>query len=162
MNPALAAGILESWDLRERLGKFIFNSLRVYEYYGYQWRLPLMDTALMDFWEAVPLHLRVNRKLWHDYAVRYLPMNVEIFTKPGLSDRLTSRILKSFIGDLTDIRYGRFLDPSNPLDTIKAKVSSLLLKGVNYPDFVDPEASIQMCNLNALQSVLALKEALED
>jgi asparagine synthase (glutamine-hydrolysing) len=162
MNPALAAGILESWDLRERLGKFIFNSLRVYEYYGYQWRLPLMDTALMDFWEAVPLHLRVNRKLWHDYAVRYLPTNVEIFSKPGLSDRLTSRILKSFIGDLTDIRYGRFLDPSNPLDTIKAKVSSLLLKGVNYPDFVDPEASIQMCNLNALQSVLALKEALED
>jgi hypothetical protein len=102
MNPTSAARILESWDLRERLGKFIFNSLRVYDYFGYHWRVPLMDNLLMDFWEAVPLHLRVNRRLFLEYTSCFLKTNVEIFCRPPLSDRLASPILKTYPGDLTD------------------------------------------------------------
>ncbi|MGH8315784.1 MAG: hypothetical protein ACRETU_11615, partial [Steroidobacterales bacterium] len=45
-----AADAFERWDLQERQAKFICNSVRVYESFGFDWRLPLFDHELMDFW----------------------------------------------------------------------------------------------------------------
>jgi len=43
----------DMWDWQERQVKYICNSVRCYEYYGYEWRLPLWDTAMMEFWRRV-------------------------------------------------------------------------------------------------------------
>ena len=37
------ANIFENWEWKERQSKFIINSCRVYEFYGFEWRLPLWD-----------------------------------------------------------------------------------------------------------------------
>ena len=37
----------ESWDISERQPKFIVNSLRVYEYFGYEWWIPFWDKKFM-------------------------------------------------------------------------------------------------------------------
>ncbi len=63
-----AADAFERWDLRERQAKFICNSVRVYESFGCEWRLPLFDHELMDFWSRVPVHLRIGRRLYFEFA----------------------------------------------------------------------------------------------
>ena len=63
-----AADIFERWDLQERQAKFIANSVRVYEHFGFEWRLPLFDNELMDFWARIPLGLRAGRKLYFEFV----------------------------------------------------------------------------------------------
>ena len=63
-----AADAFEAWDCAERQAKFIVNSVRVYESFGYEWRLPLFDSELMDFWARVPLALRNGRALYYAFA----------------------------------------------------------------------------------------------
>lgn len=65
-----AADIFERWDLQERQAKFIANSVRVYEHFGFEWRLPLFDSELMDFWARIPLRLRTGRKLYFEFVRR--------------------------------------------------------------------------------------------
>jgi hypothetical protein len=67
-TPEQAADAFERWDLQERQAKFICNSMRVYEFFGFEWRLPLFDNDLMDFWSRVPMELRLGRKLYLEFA----------------------------------------------------------------------------------------------
>jgi asparagine synthetase B (glutamine-hydrolysing) len=67
-TPEKAADTFEYWDLQERQAKFIVNSVRVYESFGYEWRLPLFDAELMDFWARVPLRGRVGRRLYFEFV----------------------------------------------------------------------------------------------
>jgi len=46
--------LYDNWDIKERQSKFIVNSLRVYEYFGYQHRIPLWDSELKNFFKNVP------------------------------------------------------------------------------------------------------------
>jgi asparagine synthase (glutamine-hydrolysing) len=79
---------VEAWSWKERQSKFIVNSIRVYEYFGSDARLPLWDKELSNFFKAVPLQYK-NRnqvlsynisnnlydsvlfKLFHKYDVGY-------------------------------------------------------------------------------------------
>ena len=58
------ADAFEKWDWQERQAKFICNSVRVYEFFGYDWWLPLWDCEFMRFWETIPLNLRKGR-VWY-------------------------------------------------------------------------------------------------
>ena len=66
------ANAIEYWDYQERQAKFIVNSVRVYEFFGYSWRLPLWDSELMDFFLRISLPYRKNTKLYRKYAVEKL------------------------------------------------------------------------------------------
>jgi len=61
-----AASIYESWEWQERQAKFIINSVRVYEFWGYEWRIPFWDNEWMNLWSRVPLNLKLNKKLYVD------------------------------------------------------------------------------------------------
>jgi asparagine synthase (glutamine-hydrolysing) len=67
-SPEEAADTFERWDLQERQAKFICNSARVYESFGFEWRLPLFDAELMDFWARIPVELRTGRRLYLEFA----------------------------------------------------------------------------------------------
>ncbi|AKB80543.1 Asparagine synthetase (glutamine-hydrolyzing) [Methanosarcina horonobensis HB-1 = JCM 15518] len=66
-NETLASA-LEYFDSNERQAKFIINSVRVYEFFGYEWRIPLWDAELMEFFLRVPIEHRINRNLYKKYA----------------------------------------------------------------------------------------------
>ena len=66
-----AADVFESWECQERQAKFIINSVRVYEFFGFQWRLPLFDAELMDFWSRISLGERLHRRLYFQFVHRY-------------------------------------------------------------------------------------------
>ncbi|MCF8011594.1 MAG: asparagine synthase [Clostridiales bacterium] len=62
------ASAFESWDIAERQAKFIINSLRVYEFWGYDWWIPFWDYEYMKFWCKVPLDFRINKRLYDKYV----------------------------------------------------------------------------------------------
>lgn len=66
--PADFADAFEKWDWQERQSKFICNSVRAYEFFDYDWWLPLWDAAFMEFWQGVPLELRKGRRWYIEYV----------------------------------------------------------------------------------------------
>lgn len=60
--------ILYGWQ--ERQSKFTGNSVRVYEFFEYDWWLPLWDMEFVKFWQSIPLELMENRK-WYKKYVQY-------------------------------------------------------------------------------------------
>ena len=66
LSPEEAEKIFENYNIRERQGKFICNSLRVYEFFGYEWLIPLWDNGLFEFWSHIPLKQRYNRNLYFE------------------------------------------------------------------------------------------------
>lgn len=63
-----SASAFEAWDVAERQAKFIINSVRAYEFWGYEWALPLWDTAFMEYWATVPLNYRRGKELYDLYV----------------------------------------------------------------------------------------------
>jgi len=66
-----AADTFECWDCEERQAKFIVNSVRTYESFGFEWRLPLFDAELMDFWSHIALDGRLRRRLYFEFVRRH-------------------------------------------------------------------------------------------
>jgi asparagine synthase (glutamine-hydrolysing) len=66
-----AADAFERWDCEERQAKFIVNSVRAYESFGFEWRLPLFDAELMDFWSRIALAGRMRRRLYFEFVRRH-------------------------------------------------------------------------------------------
>lgn len=56
----------EWFNIQERQAKFIVNSVRAYEFFGYEWLIPLWDNAQFDFWARVPIAQRYQRKLYFE------------------------------------------------------------------------------------------------
>ena len=54
----------ESMELIGRQSRYVMNQQRAYEFIGHEWRLPLWDKELLDFWEGVPPSLKINQKLY--------------------------------------------------------------------------------------------------
>ncbi len=59
-----------SWDFNNRQSKYIINSVRVYEFWGYDWWLPLEDRELMDYWCRLPFELITDKRLLKEYVGR--------------------------------------------------------------------------------------------
>jgi len=56
--------VIESMELIGRQSRYVMNQQRAYEFFGYDWRLPLWDNELLDFWESVPPRFKINQKLY--------------------------------------------------------------------------------------------------
>lgn len=68
----------EDWDLKEKFSKFIFNSAKVFPFFGYQFRLPLWDAEFRTFFREVPFELRSNKTLYDELIAEnyFKPMGV--------------------------------------------------------------------------------------
>ena len=75
LTPAQAIGLFDRWWWESSWAKFIVNSVRVYEFWGYRWWLPLWDIELVHFWRALPFDQRLGRRFEKQY-VRNLETNM--------------------------------------------------------------------------------------
>jgi len=63
-----AADAIEMFDFNNRQAKFLINSVRSYEFFGFGWRIPWWDFCLIDFFLKVPLKYRIGQSLYIKYA----------------------------------------------------------------------------------------------
>jgi asparagine synthase (glutamine-hydrolysing) len=59
-------GLYEYSELINRQSKYVISGQRSYEFYGFEWRLPLWDDEYLNFWQKVPLKLKSNQELYAD------------------------------------------------------------------------------------------------
>lgn len=57
----------ESFFTEHKVSKFVVNALRPYEFFGYEWRMPLWDNELMEYWYRVPYELRIDGTLYNNF-----------------------------------------------------------------------------------------------
>ncbi len=86
----------DAFFIHHKVAKYVINSLRVYEYFGLQWRMPLWDNELMDYWYSIPYTARSDDPLYNKYLSKniFTPLRVNL-SKPE-SGKLV-RVEKLFI-----------------------------------------------------------------
>lgn len=57
----------QEWLIKNRLSKFIINSVRVYEYFGLDFYLPFWDIDWIDFWYSLDINERYHQKFYKKY-----------------------------------------------------------------------------------------------
>ena len=58
--------LFEYSELIGRQSKYVVKKQKVYEFYGYEWRMPFWDDQYLKFWQKVPLKYKLNQKLYKD------------------------------------------------------------------------------------------------
>ncbi len=81
----------EDWDLKEKFSKFIFNSAKVFPFFGYQYRLPLWDAEFRAFFRELPFQYKSNKTLYDQVIAEtyFKPMGVH-FSREEISASVDS------------------------------------------------------------------------
>ena len=98
----------EHWDWQERQAKYICNSVRVYEFFGYSWWMPFWDRVFMDFWLDVPLHLRQDRAWYKKYVQNKYLENVVPDLATNLGNAVDDPWLVSYLRKSAIFRVAGF------------------------------------------------------
>lgn len=61
----------ESWEWQERQSKYVVNNVRMYEFAGLDWKMPLWDGRLMDFFARVPVRQKIGQRLFKEWLARW-------------------------------------------------------------------------------------------
>ncbi len=83
-------GTNEAWFTSHKVAKFVVNSLRVYEFFGHEWRMPLWDRELIDYWYRIPLVDRLHKELYDGFLFDYYFNPLDI----GIRKEATNRLLR--------------------------------------------------------------------
>lgn len=113
MDSDVACDYYHNFNLRERQAKFICNQVKLYEYYGYDWFLPLWDSKLTDFWNSIDIKSRFNRKIFFEFTQYEYKDLMEV--APVLDEKLK---IKKKVN-------------MNPIVRVVRKISQL----INYVDY---------------------------
>lgn len=80
-----------------RLPKLINNSARIYEFFGYDVRLPFWDNDIIDFFRVLPLMLKKNKKFYSNFLKKNLfaayNLNFEEEIQPHYRGKKRQRLL---------------------------------------------------------------------
>ena len=92
----------------DRQSKYVITCQRSYEFYGYDWRLPLWDDEYLNFWKKIPPKFKENQMLYIDMLKKKnfgdvwgndIPVNKrEITPKWIVPIRLAAKIFFGFFG----------------------------------------------------------------
>ena len=44
----------------------VIKKQKIYEFYGYEWKMPFWDDQFLFFWQKVPLEYKLDQKLYID------------------------------------------------------------------------------------------------
>lgn len=101
------SSLLEFIEFENRQTKFVISGQRNYEFYGYDWRLPLWDDLFLKFWQQVPTDYKIDQRLYKDTfkglnwgnAWKDIPLNKKYISPKWIVPiRLCVKIIMSFRG----------------------------------------------------------------
>jgi len=97
--------IYENWFTQNRIAKYINNAVRIYEFFGYMWYLPLWDKELIEFWYNVPNKYRIQNKFYNQYLLneKFKKFNIDYIKEDSLNPshirNFIKKILPTFVFD---------------------------------------------------------------
>lgn len=98
----------ENWFTRNKVSKYVVNGVRSFEYFGYEWRMPLWDNAFTDFFYQIPNELRTDKNFYRNY--------------------LSENIFQTLNIDFSINNFDHKLTHKSPLNSIKNKLPQGLKK----------------------------------
>lgn len=66
-TPEERAAAYEYWEWQERQCKHVINEARCFEFFGYDWRMPLWDVEFMEYWRGMSLAHKAGAYLYREY-----------------------------------------------------------------------------------------------
>ena len=66
-KPKSEGSAFEAWVSIEKVSKFVQNSVRAYEFWGYDWWTPFWDNEFINFWYRTDQSYRKGQKLYKQY-----------------------------------------------------------------------------------------------
>jgi asparagine synthase (glutamine-hydrolysing) len=145
-----AYSLFEDWILKERHAKFIINSACVYDFFGYHYRMPLLDARILSFFKNVPLEYK-NFKLLYDTALKevfsQLELNFESELQASRRKILIQNIknrVKRYIPTFIIKRYAD-KQPWHAYDILTAPMAEDL-KGTRFENQVSENYNSVICN----------------
>ena len=70
------ATLEEIWEYDARQICLVANGQKSYDYFGYDWEMPLWEKALVDFCETLPLDQKIGQNLYKEYLRDYNYQNL--------------------------------------------------------------------------------------
>ncbi len=67
-TPRSRATAMEYFNVAERQAKYINNSVRVYEFFGFDWALPMLDTEMYLMWQSLDIDITRDRSWYQNYV----------------------------------------------------------------------------------------------
>ncbi|WP_430809879.1 MULTISPECIES: asparagine synthase-related protein [unclassified Carboxylicivirga] len=165
----------EFFNWQERQSKFIINSVRAYEFFGLNWRIPFWEKEVIDFWHELDFDDRIEREIMYHVAnkrlfhnnIQELPVinkyKKVVPPKSKMAD-MVPQLLKSYIVSVLK-RKVVIGEGTNSIFALKANsVGAILYPMKLYPLHIKRYLSpvlirkpYQM-NVNALMAIYTLKE----
>ncbi len=133
---ASAYAAIQYWGLRNRMGKFLVNAVRVYEDHGYRWRLPFFDRDWMDAWLATDEQHKVGKRLYLRLLRQRLfqPLGVDI-DAPAAGGSPWRKALKPFLPPtLIDQLKAWFSNPHQLDPTNAQPLARLFCRAHGWPE----------------------------
>jgi asparagine synthase (glutamine-hydrolysing) len=141
----------ESFVTEHKLSKFIVNAVRPYEFFGYEWRMPLWDNELMEYWYKVPNEMRIDNRLYNDFLFDNLFDDQQIGfkkSKPVSHNKFIMKlrqILPSFILIKLKKIYHTIIYRNN-----KSDINNFEIFGDTIQSDIKIEKEIRFNNINGL------------
>ncbi|MSS83467.1 asparagine synthase [Actinomycetaceae bacterium WB03_NA08] len=124
-EPGAVQAAVEWFNLRERQAKYINNSMRGYESYGYRWALPMLDREMWDVWLRGAEALTATRDWYAAFVAQayedaggeqislYDPRTT--LTKKYIKSGVVQRIGRSAMGPFLNNLRVALIDKKHPL-----------------------------------------------
>ena len=94
---------LELWEWKERQTKRVINMQKVYEFFNFDWELPLWHNEYINFWIDQPYEFKFKRNLFINYLVDTDIYNIFSLKEEGLSKWLTTNKHITIMGKLVKL-----------------------------------------------------------
>lgn len=151
----------QEWLVKNRLSKFIVNSVRVYEYFGLDFYLPFWQPDWINFWYNLDIEFRTEQKLYSDYLLHGIFKKHHIgFKKPGFHSFASLYSLKKIAKSILPKQITRQIQQQNNMDKQNDPNNTLYLYEAIYERLKDkPEVKDYLVNnIHALYFLEKLKE----
>ena len=151
----------QEWLIKNRLSKFIINSVRVYEYFGLDFYLPFWNTNWIQFWYALPVEMRLNQQYYNEYLLNghFKKYHID-FKKPAAANSGKLYTLKKMGKTILPERLTKLFQLQNNKDVSKDVNNTLFLYEEIYKRLKEKPADkdFRINNIHALYLMQNLKE----
>ncbi|MCD5030037.1 hypothetical protein [Enterococcus asini] len=97
LNINNVTNFLQSWDIKERQSKMIVNSVRIYEFFGMKWYLPLQDKKLVNMLYSLDIFEKLDKKRYKALISQLAQENGITILNPNPKPAKIKSFLKVFL-----------------------------------------------------------------